>query len=369
MAAIRSGAASPESTVMASFGPMPLTEISFSNSVSRPALSEPEQRDRRLRGRACGCAAALPARVRQRGEGGDRDGDVIADAAGLDDGLVRMLFEQRAAQMSDHGGERVHYFTGRNMARRRFFVDEMRKGHAEIAGEEARTCAQVLRVEEGQRYELSDNRAVYLAEIDAVRKDVVRFRVIEELAAEAPPVRLTLLLALIKFDRFEWAVEKTTELGVETIVPVEAERSEKGLDRAAGKRLERWRKIARESSQQSRRARVPEVAEPMRLAEALSEPGYFLDEEGGQPLAAALPAARAQGTACGSSSVPKAAGRRPKGGSPARPAGSRCGWGQLSCAPRPRPSAAAAVVMNAWLAAVQSGQSVGLAVETSSGPS
>ena len=182
------------------------------------------------------------------------------------------------------------------MARRRFFVDEVRDGRAGLAGEDARHLGQVLRAEPGQVCELSDNRAVYLAEIEAVRKDEVRFRILEELAAEEPPLRVTLFLALIKFERFEWAVEKATELGAAAIVPVETARSEKGLERAAAKRTERWRRIARESSQQSRRARLPEIGAPVSLAQALAAPGgwrCFLDESGGAPLLTALPEKRA----------------------------------------------------------------------------
>ena len=129
------------------------------------------------------------------------------------------------------------------MARRRFFVDEVRHGLAVLTGDDGRHLRQVLRAEPGQLYELSDNRSVYLAEIEAVGKDEVSFRIVEKLAAEEPPLRLTLFLALIKFERFEWAIEKATELGVEAVVPVRAERSEKGLERAARKRVERWRKI------------------------------------------------------------------------------------------------------------------------------
>ena len=76
-------------------------------------------------------------------------------------------------------------------------------------------------------------------------------------------MRLILCAALIKFDRFEWMIEKATELGVAEIVPFEAARSERGLERAAHKRVERWRRIALEASQQSRRARLPEVREPV----------------------------------------------------------------------------------------------------------
>ena len=80
------------------------------------------------------------------------------------------------------------------------------------------------------------------------------------------------------------------------IVPIEAARSERGLEKAAGKRLERWRRIALEASQQSRRAHLPEIAEPIPLAQALARAGtyrYVLDENpGGVPLFKALPAER-----------------------------------------------------------------------------
>jgi 16S rRNA (uracil1498-N3)-methyltransferase len=103
------------------------------------------------------------------------------------------------------------------------------------------------------------------------RKDLVRFSVIEELSPgpELPPV--TLYLSLIKFDRFEWAVEKATELSATRIVPVDADRSERGLIAGAQKRVERWKRIAREASEQSRRLRAPEIGDPIRLREALTD--------------------------------------------------------------------------------------------------
>lgn len=176
------------------------------------------------------------------------------------------------------------------MARRRFFVDRVARGAAELHGDEAAHLTRVLRVETGQRYEISDNQRVYLAEVAAARKDRVEFRVIEELFEPASGPSVTLYAALIKFDRFEWIVEKATELGAARIVPVDTARCEKGLSEAAPKRLERWRRIARESSQQSRRARLPEIGEPMRLS-TLPETGVLLDEDtGAPPLAALLPA-------------------------------------------------------------------------------
>jgi 16S rRNA (uracil1498-N3)-methyltransferase len=178
------------------------------------------------------------------------------------------------------------------MSRRRFFVHEVRNGTAELTGDEARHLTQVLRVEAGQRYEISDNHRVYLAEVDLARKQHVVFRILEPLPELEPPLNLTLLVALIKFERLELLFEKATELGVGSIRLINAERSEKGLDLAAPKRLERWKRIVLESSQQSRRARLPEFFPPVPLKEALkltADYRLFLDEERtGAPLLNAL---------------------------------------------------------------------------------
>ncbi len=180
--------------------------------------------------------------------------------------------------------------------RRRFFVDEVRNGHAEIAGEDARHLTRVLRVGEGVRYEISDNREVYLAEVESARKDRVMFKTLEKLEATRPEPEMILCASLIKFDRFEWMIEKATELGVAAIVPVETARSERGLEHGARKRVERWRRIAVEASQQSRRAFLPEVEDPTPLRHALGRMAnyrYVLDENPGvAPIGRALPAMR-----------------------------------------------------------------------------
>ncbi len=125
----------------------------------------------------------------------------------------------------------------------------------------AHHLGRVLRAQTGQLYELSDGERVWLGRIDKVGRDRVEFALLEELPAPQPSLHLTLLLAVVKFDMFEWAIEKATELGVATIVPLAAARSDKALLSAAAKRAERWEKILLEASQQSRRVRVPVLAE------------------------------------------------------------------------------------------------------------
>lgn len=180
--------------------------------------------------------------------------------------------------------------------RRRFFVDEVRNGQAHLEGDDAKHLTKVLRVEVGQRYEISDNSNVYLAEVETAHKGEVAFRTIEKLPPESERVRITLCAALIKFDHFEWMIEKATELGVSEIVPVIAARTERGLDRAAEKRIERWRRIVLEASQQSRRAFLPDVADALPFSKALVQPAahrYVLDEvPDGKDLLSALPAVR-----------------------------------------------------------------------------
>ncbi len=155
-------------------------------------------------------------------------------------------------------------------------MDAVRHGAAALKGDSAEHLRRVLRAEPGQRYEISDNGSVYLAEVEGFSKGEVRFRVVDRLPVETPPLRLALLASLIKFDRFEWIVEKATELGVEALVPVVAARSEQGLGRAAARRLERWRRIALEASQQSRRARLPEIRDCIPVEAALALPALLM---------------------------------------------------------------------------------------------
>ena len=126
-----------------------------------------------------------------------------------------------------------------------------------LAGDAAHHLGRVLRAEPGQLYELSDGTSVWLGKIDFAGKDQIQFSLVEPLPVRTSSLDKTLLLAVVKFDAFEWALEKATELGVNRIVPLAAARSEKGLLKAAGKRAERWKKILFESSQQSRRVRLP----------------------------------------------------------------------------------------------------------------
>ena len=254
IALVRSAAASPDSTVIASFGPMPLTPISFSNSIFSSAVRNPNKRDRVLANVRVDLQLDFLPGVRQRRIRGDGDGDVVPDTVDIHDDLVGPLFKQaRRAGWRSYG---VHYLSPRmrSMARRRFFVPIVRDGQAEIAGEDARHLTQVLRVEPGQIFEFSDNHAALSwRRLNRHASRKFSFAIIERLPDPAPETPVHLLVALFKFDRLELLLEKATELGVTSVQFVRAESSEKGLEQAAEKRIERWRRIVVEASQQSRR--------------------------------------------------------------------------------------------------------------------
>ncbi len=156
------------------------------------------------------------------------------------------------------------------MARRRWIADEWADGSAALLHAQANHLARVLRAEPGMRCEVVVGARVWSAVVARVSDERVEFVLEEELSAEAA-LPLTLLLAVFKFDRLEWAIEKATELGVERIAPVIARRTEKHLAQASTARVERWRRIAQEAAKQSRRADVPVVSDPRALKEALAD--------------------------------------------------------------------------------------------------
>jgi 16S rRNA (uracil1498-N3)-methyltransferase len=124
----------------------------------------------------------------------------------------------------------------------------------------------------GQEFDVSANGVVRRSRIVSVEDSRVEFELGDEVPL-APAPRLTLLLAVFKFDRMEWAIEKCTELGVTRIVPVIARRTDAHLASAAAKRVERWCRIALQAAEQSRRPTPPEIAAPAKLSDAVSLTG------------------------------------------------------------------------------------------------
>jgi 16S rRNA (uracil1498-N3)-methyltransferase len=152
------------------------------------------------------------------------------------------------------------------VTRRRWIAERWDEATATLTGAHAEHMARVLRAQPGMEADVVAGGRVFHAEVAAVAAGEVRFNLLAELEAD-PALPITLTLSIYKFDRMEWAIEKATELGVAAVAPVIARRSEKHLALAAEKRAERWRRIAQEAAQQSRRSDVPLIHDPAPLAE------------------------------------------------------------------------------------------------------
>lgn len=155
------------------------------------------------------------------------------------------------------------------MTRRRWIADEVSGDRAALTGGHAEHLARVLRAQVGQEFDVVANGVVRLGRITEIAPQRIAFALGEEVPA-AVASQVHLLLAVFKFDRFEWAIEKATELGVSRITPLLARRTDSHLVTAATKRVERWRRVVREAAEQSRRTAPPEVSDPVKLADALA---------------------------------------------------------------------------------------------------
>jgi 16S rRNA (uracil1498-N3)-methyltransferase len=150
------------------------------------------------------------------------------------------------------------------MTRRRWIADEVSDNQAALTGEHARHLTQVLRAKVGQEFDISTGSEVRRGRISGIHPDRVEFE-LGEVIAHSGESSITVALSIFKFDRMEWAIEKCTELGVVRIIPVIAGRTESHLGLAAPKRVERWRRIAHQAAEQSRRISPPEILTPVKL--------------------------------------------------------------------------------------------------------
>ena len=159
------------------------------------------------------------------------------------------------------------------MTRRRWIADEVSGDTAALVGEHAAHLARVLRAEIGQEFDIATGDEIRRGTITTISYDRIEFalgnrqhRALKSRSLRDAP-KITLALAIFKFDRMEWALEKCTEIGVARIIPVIARRSDAHLAAAAVKRRERWLRIVRQAAEQSRRAAPPEIAAPVKVKE------------------------------------------------------------------------------------------------------
>ena len=151
----------------------------------------------------------------------------------------------------------------------RFFVPSFTHDQIVFSPEQAHQITAVLRMKPGATLIVLDNTGwEYVAELMVVdRKRVTAVVRQKKLCANEPAIKLTLHQSLLKRDNFEWALQKGTELGVSRFVPLISQRT---VARPP-KKPDRWRRILTEAAEQSRRGRIPELAQSVTFADAVSQ--------------------------------------------------------------------------------------------------
>jgi len=162
---------------------------------------------------------------------------------------------------------------------RRFFVtaDALAGEKSRLTGSLARRLSRVLRLRPGERIVLFSGDGVeHVILLERVAATQVAGRIVERRPGlPEPAVAVTLYQALLKGERFEWVLEKGTELGVVRFVPVTSGRAVVRRQ-GGGARAERWKRIVIEAAEQCGRAVVPQVEAPQSLDEALASASGLL---------------------------------------------------------------------------------------------
>jgi len=158
----------------------------------------------------------------------------------------------------------------------RFFVapDVIGSKQVTLEGELARQLTSVLRLVPGDEVLLLDNTGwEYQVELRRLNGRRAEGQVLEKRPAQREPeARIVLYQALLKASRFEYVLQKGTEVGVSTFVPVVCHRSVPDLPAQSVKgKMARWQRIIQEAAEQSGRGRLPELHEPCAFGEAVSK--------------------------------------------------------------------------------------------------
>ncbi len=183
--------------------------------------------------------------------------------------------------------------------RRRFYAPpdafDLRSRSVTLETDEARHLRDVLRLKTGDDVSVFDGEGKeFHGRVAESRRDSARLDIVEEIDPQRPesPLQLKLAVALLKGEKFDLVVQKTTELGVTQIIPVGTKLADVRLrdESDATKRVSRWQRIALEAAKQSGRARVPEIAAPVSFEHLMNDrtldvPRLLFTEREGGPLA------------------------------------------------------------------------------------
>lgn len=169
--------------------------------------------------------------------------------------------------------------------RHRIFVDSL-EPHVTVTGDEFHHSIRVVRARAGEEVELFD-RAGNAARgtVESIERDHAVIRTGEALPSRESNLALHLAMAVIQLEKFELVLQKGTELGVKTFIPLVTERVELRPERYSGK-MDRWQKIAFEAVKQCGRTMVPKIEAPAGFDDVIARTGEKILFDADAPLTA-----------------------------------------------------------------------------------
>ena len=173
--------------------------------------------------------------------------------------------------------------------RHRIFIDAIQP-EVTVTGDEFHHSIRVVRAREGEEVEVFD-RAGRMARgvVESIAKDHAILKLGEQIPSRESPLDLHLAMAIIQLEKFELVLQKATELGVKTFIPLITERVELRPERYANK-TERWERIIFEAVKQSGRSKIPTIEAPTKFEDVIQREGakFFFDADA-EPTATQQP--------------------------------------------------------------------------------
>lgn len=153
----------------------------------------------------------------------------------------------------------------------KFFVEEnqIENDKINIIGEDVKHISSVLRMQKGEQILIGSKETLetYLTEIEQIEKEKVVAKIIEKHDTQTESnVEIDLYQGLPKADKMELIIQKTTEIGISKVIPVDMVRCIVKLDeKDAKKKIERWQKVAEGAAKQSKRSKIPEIKNKIKI--------------------------------------------------------------------------------------------------------
>lgn len=165
----------------------------------------------------------------------------------------------------------------------KFFIKESQKenNQIEIIGSDVKHITQVLRMQKGEKIQvcLQETLENYIVTIEEIQKEKIMTTILEKLQTSVESnIKIDLYQGLPKADKMEYIIQKTVEIGIDQIIPVDMIRCVVKLEeKEAKKKIERWQKIAEAAAKQSKRDKIPQVGQKIKLKEVINNiPKYDL---------------------------------------------------------------------------------------------